>query len=69
MKSFWAPTRKCVDYIEHIYTLLSNPDPETALDADIAAQYRDNIAAFEAKAASTGGAPGAAGGAGGAGGK
>mmetsp|Transcript_48033 Transcript_48033/g.133757 ORF Transcript_48033/g.133757 Transcript_48033/m.133757 type:complete len:163 (+) Transcript_48033:165-653(+) len=54
VKDFWAPTRMAEQFLQHVYNLLANPDPDDAVAEDVAGQMRDRLAEFEAQAAKSG---------------
>ena len=46
----WTPIENATKVLLSLYYLLSTPDPDDSLSAEIAAQYKDDRAAFTQKA-------------------
>ena len=47
LKNKWNPSENIISVLKSIYFLLSTPDPEDSLNAEIAAQYRTDRENFE----------------------
>ncbi len=46
----WTPVQNATKVLLNLYYLLSTPDPDDALSAEVAAEYKENRAAFTQKA-------------------